>query len=323
MHIPVMTKEVLEYLNPQPGQVVVDGTVGAGGHAVEIAQRIAPSGTLIMLDWDESMLELARTRLHEHTLQKYFVKSDYRDIEQAIAECGFQPPFSSPHREGGTTGGVDAILLDLGLCSEQLDDPTRGLAFRFDAPLDMRLDRDRPETAAGLLARLPEREIARILWEYGEERWANAIARTIVQKRMAGRMKTTGDLVAAVLETIPRKFQDKRIHPATRAFQALRIAVNEELDDLEGAIESAARCLKRGGKLCVMSYHSLEDRAVKHTLRRLATPVEIPVGVGGDSRPKNQPLLRLLTKKPIEASEDEVKANPRARSAKLRAAEVV
>lgn len=309
MHIPVMVKEVLEYLNPQPGQVVVDGTVGAGGHAVEIAQRIAPSGTLIMLDWDESMLDLTRTRLHEHTLQKHFVKSDYRDIEQAIAGCGFD--------------AVDSILLDLGLCSEQLDDPARGLAFRFDAPLDMRLDKDRPETAADLLTKLPEREIARILWEYGEERWANAIARTIVQKRMAGRMKTTGDLVAAVLETIPRKFQDKRIHPATRTFQAVRIAVNEELEDLEGAIEAAVRCLKPGGRLCVISYHSLEDRVVKHTLRRLSTPVDVLVGVGGDLSPANTSLLRILTKKPIEASEDEVKANPRARSAKLRAAEVV
>lgn len=305
MHIPVMINEVLGFLDPQRGEVIVDGTLGAGGHAAAIAEKIAPDGTLIGLDWDESMLTIAQERLAPYSIRKCFVNTDYRNIRDALNHCGVD--------------GVDGILLDLGICSLQIDDPERGLAFRYDAPLDMRLDRHKSETAADLLNRRSERDIAHILWEYGEERWSKAIARAIVQRRMAGRMQTTGDLVGAVLEAIPRRFQDKRIHPATKTFQALRIAVNQELEDLEGAIETAFECLKPGGRLVILAYHSLEDRVIKQLFRRLSVEVELPLAMGA-SRVEHAPAAaQLLTKKPLEPTEEEVQQNPRARSAKLRA----
>lgn len=308
-----MVAEILRFLDPRPGEVFVDGTVGSGGHAAAIAARIVPGGTLVGLDWDEAMLRIAADRLRDFDITLHLVKSDFRDIETVLAKLDI--------------GLVNGIILDLGVCSDQLDDPERGLAFRFDAPLDMRLDRSEGETAASLLNRLQEQEIARLLWEYGEERWANAIAREILRRRQKGRMKTTGDLVAAVLEAIPKRYQDKRIHPATRTFQAVRIAVNRELEGLGEAIEAMIRCLKLGKRLCVLSYHSVEDRIVKHTLKRLSLrQVEPSFGTRNKSSPRAMllsegPRVKILTKKPLEPSEQEIQTNPRARSAKLRVAE--
>jgi 16S rRNA (cytosine1402-N4)-methyltransferase len=215
---------------------------------------------------------------------------------------------------------VDAILVDMGVCSAQLDDPERGLAFRYDAPLDMRLDREQPTTAYHLLQRIRLPELVRILREYGGEQWAKPIARAIIRRRDQGRMNTTGDLAAAVLEAIPKKFQEKRIHPATRTFQAIRIAVNRELDDLQPAFEAMAGCLRVGGTICVLAYHSLEDRAVKHAFRNLSQRARAPVGAGAPTPPSDRPVLEILTPKPLEPSEAEIQNNPRARSAKLRAA---
>ncbi|MCX7687949.1 MAG: 16S rRNA (cytosine(1402)-N(4))-methyltransferase RsmH [Fimbriimonadales bacterium] len=308
MHKPVMLSEVLEWLRPQPGMTIVDATVGAGGHAHAIAERLGDTGTLIALDRDESMLERAQARLEPLPCTKHFVHADYRDLPLVLDELGIQ--------------SVDGILIDMGVCTDQLDDPERGLAFRFDAPLDMRLDRSQSTTAYHLLQKIRQEQLVRILREYGEERWAVPIAKRIIQRRNQGRMNTTGDLVAAVMEAIPRRFHDRRIHPATRTFQAIRIAVNRELDGLQEALEAICHRLKVGGRICVLAYHSLEDRAVKHAFRNLSGRVPTPAGAGLSEAPSH-PILRILTPKPLEPSEAETEANPRARSAKLRVAERV
>ncbi len=306
MHKPVMLGEVMSLLNLQPGEVVVDGTVGMGGHALAIAEHIAPDGTLIALDRDTTMLENARQRLSGVGVNQLFVHADYRDLPDVLDELGYPT--------------VHAVLIDMGICSDQLDDPERGLAFRYDAPLDMRLDREQATTAFHLLQKIKQSDLAKILREYGDERWAGPIAKAIVRRRDRGQMNTTGDLVAAVMEAIPRKFQDRRIHPATRTFQAVRIAVNRELDDLEPAFIAIAQRLKAGGRMVVLAYHSLEDRAVKHAFRQLTTPVADLVGVGnGRSGEATAPAYQLLTPKPLEPTEAEIADNPRARSAKLRA----
>ncbi len=308
MHKPVMLSEVLEWLRPQPGMTIVDATVGAGGHAHAIAERLGDTGMLIALDRDESMLERAQARLEPLPCTKHFVHADYRDLPLVLDELGIH--------------AVDGILIDMGVCTDQLDDPERGLAFRFDAPLDMRLDRSQSTTAYHLLQKIRQEQLVRILREYGEERWAVPIARRIIQRRNQGRMNTTGDLVAAVMEAIPRRFHDRRIHPATRTFQAIRIAVNRELDGLQEAIEAVCHRLKVGGRICVLAYHSLEDRAVKHAFRSLSGRVPTPTGAALSKAPSH-PILRILTPKPLEPSEAETEANPRARSAKLRVAERV
>lgn len=306
MHKPVMVREVLEYLNPPVGGVVVDATVGTGGHARALAERIGREGLLIALDRDAQMLTLAQQNLADIACMAHYIHADYRNLPEVLQELQID--------------AVDAILVDMGVCSAQLDDPERGLAFRYDAPLDMRLDREQPTTAYHLLQRIRLPELVRILREYGGEQWAKPIARAIIRRRDQGRMNTTGDLAAAVLEAIPKKFQEKRIHPATRTFQAIRIAVNCELDDLQPAFEAMAGCLRMGGTICVLAYHSLEDRAVKHAFRNLSQRARAPVGAGAPTPPSDRPVLEILTPKPLEPSEAEIQNNPRARSAKLRAA---
>lgn len=305
MHKPVMVRELLEYLNPPAGGVVVDATVGAGGHARALAQRLGHEGTLIALDRDAQMLALAQQNLADIPCKKHYIHADYRNLPEVLHQLQIL--------------AVDAILVDMGVCSNQLDDPERGLAFRYDAPLDMRLDREQPFTAYHLLQRVRLPELMRILREYGNEPWAKPIARAIIRRRNQGRMNTTGDLAAAVLEAIPKKFQMGRIHPATRTFQAIRIAVNRELDDLQPAFEAMVGYLKVGGSIAVLAYHSLEDRAVKRAFRNLTQRVREPALLGADADPPS-PTVEILTPKPIEPSEAEILDNPRARSAKLRAA---
>lgn len=307
MHKPVMVREVMELLNPPVGGVVVDATVGTGGHARALAERIGTTGTLVAIDRDASMLDLARQNLADVPCIVYYVHADYRNLPEILRGLQIQ--------------AVDAILVDMGVSSAQLDDPERGMAFRYDAPLDMRMDREQPTTAYHLLQRIKMNELVRILREYGNERWAKPIARAIIRRRDQGRMNTTGDLAAAVLEAVPKKYQEKRIHPATRTFQAIRIAVNRELDELQPALEAMAGCLKVGGVIAVLAYHSLEDRAVKHAFRNLSQRARALVGVGGgEPSSVSTPVLEILTPKPLEPSEAEVQENPRARSAKLRAA---
>lgn len=289
VHDPVMLAEILELLALKPGQVVVDGTLGLAGHAVRFMDKIAPGGTLVGFDWDESMLAEARRRLEERQadVRLELVHSDFRAIGEVLDQLALR---------------ANGILLDLGLNSAQIEDPDRGIAFKSEGPLDMRMDRSRGEPASAMLNRLSPVEIENILFELGDERWARAIAKKIVERRREKPLRTTADLVDAVLAAVPAGARDKRIHPATRTFQAVRIAVNRELEDLDQALEDAAKRLAPGGILAVLSYHSGEDRIVKNAFRELT-------GAGFEE----------VFKKPQQPGAEEIARNPRSRSAKLRA----
>jgi len=287
-HVPVMLDEVLALLLLRPGSVVVDGTLGLAGHAAEFAKRIAPGGTLVGFDWDEQMLARARQRLASvEAVRLVLVHSDYRAIAAELRSLELQ---------------ADGILLDLGLNSAQIDDPSRGISFLQDGPLDMRMDMSSGEPAAALLNRATVDQIETILFDLGDEKWARAIARQIVATRKEKPLRTTQDLVDCVMAAVPPRARDKRIHPATRTFQGVRIAINKELDQLDEAIASAASALAPGGVLVVLSYHSGEDRAAKTAFRSL-----------------DQAGFEEITRKPQLPSAEEVRRNPRSRSAKLRA----
>lgn len=287
-HDPVMLKEVLQLLDLKPGFVYFDATLGLGGHAIEAGRRIAPGGKLVGFDWDQSMLDEARNRLDVlEDIEKVLVHADFRFMRSVSRQYGLNP---------------NGILMDLGLNSAQVEDPERGIAFKTEGPLDMRMDRSVGEPASALLNRLSPDEIERILREYGDERWARMIAKRIVERRREKPLRTTTDLVEAVLAAIPSGAREKRIHPATRTFQAVRIAVNNELEGLDEALQDAAEILAPNGVLAVLSYHSGEDRIVKRKFRDLD-------GLGFED----------IYKKPQEPGPDEKLRNPRSRSAKLRA----
>jgi 16S rRNA (cytosine1402-N4)-methyltransferase len=287
-HDPVMINEIMEVLPLRPGATVVDGTLGLGGHSLRFLDRIRPGGTLVGFDWDENMLGEAKRRIgNPEGAEVHIVHEDFRSIKDVLSSLGKT---------------ADGILLDLGLNSAQVDDASRGFSFQATGPLDMRMDRSRGEPAAALLNRLSVHQIGDLLKDLGDEKWAVAIARRIVERRKDSPLKSTQDLVDCVLAAIPSGARDKRIHPATRTFQAIRLAVNGELDGLEGALRDAAELLNPGGVLAILSYHSGEDRIVKHTFRDLA-----------------QDGYEELTKKPRSASSEETMRNLRSRSAKLRA----
>lgn len=281
-------------LRPRSGGRNLDATVGTGGHAEALLIESGPAGRLFGMDRDAEALAVARDRLRPFGDRVELLHGDFAALGSIAADNGW--------------GAFDGILFDLGLSSFQLDDASRGFSFAREGPLDMRMDpQGHGKTAADLLARLSEREIAGILWEYGEERWAKRIAARIVEDRRAQPLTTTSQLARAVAAAVPRRAWPRRIHVATRTFQALRIAVNEELPSLQRGLEDAVGLLAPTGRMCIISFHSLEDRIVKHTLRGWA-----------HSEP---PRVRLLTKRPVVPTQAEVEANPRARSAKLRAAE--
>jgi 16S rRNA (cytosine1402-N4)-methyltransferase len=314
-HRPVMLSEVGEGLAPRPGAVIVDATVGAGGHAAALLAALGPTGRLIGLDQDANALAEASRRLSAFAAECGWtqtpftlVKANFQDLRAALASIGVT--------------AIDGLLFDLGVSSMQLDRPERGFSFRAAGPLDMRMDSSSLTTAAQLVQELPEQELARLFFEYGEERWSRRIARRIVQRRGRAPFATTEDLAQVIRAAVPRP-RDRRgspIDPATRVFQALRIAVNRELEVLEGALIDGTDLLRPGGRLAVLSYHSLEDRIVKRTFEWLAgrcrCPKELPACACGA-----HPRLRLLTRKPLVPTEAEVRTNPRARSAKLRLAE--
>jgi 16S rRNA (cytosine1402-N4)-methyltransferase len=286
-HVPVLPAELLHWLDPQPGQTVVDCTVGAGGHARLIAERVSPVGRVIGLDQDPAMLELARPQLAG--LPVTLVHAAFDQLADVLRDQG--------------VAAVDGVLADLGVSSDQLDNPARGLSFQHDAALDMRMDPTRGETAADLLRRLPERDLADLIYQFGEERFSRRIARRIVEAREAAPVETTGQLAELVRRCVPRpKGRAGGIDPATRTFQALRIAVNDELGALDRLLAQLPGCVKPGGRAVVISFHSLEDRRVKRAFRDPA-------------------VWDVLTKKPVTAGGDEERANPRSRSAKLRAAQ--
>jgi 16S rRNA (cytosine1402-N4)-methyltransferase len=305
-HISVMPVEVLRYLIPRPGGIYVDGTLGGAGHARQILEASSPNGILVGFDRDRTALETAAKRLAEFGERIQLVNRNFAELATSLAERGIT--------------GIDGLLLDLGVSSHQLNTAERGFSFQQDAPLDMRMDTAEGETAADLVNSLPERELERLIKEYGEERWARRIAQFIVTARAAAPIETTLQLVDIIKGAIPKAKWEERLHPATRTFQALRIAVNEELASLEQGLAAGLQLLNPGGRCVVISFHSLEDRIVKQSFRRLAQgcicPKNLPLCVCGHA-----PQLRILTTKPVMAADAEVDHNPRARSARLRAAE--
>ena len=288
-HVPVMTAGVLEFLRPDRGGLFVDCTVGLGGHSRALLE--AGATRVIGLDRDPDALARARDTLAPWGDRVELVHADYRALEEVL--------------DARQIARVDGALADLGVSSMQFDAPGRGFSFQRDEPLDMRMDQSAGDTAADLVARSSERELADAIFQYGEERFSRRIAHALVAARREAPVATTGRLASIVRRAIPRR-GPMRIDPATRTFQALRIWVNRELDGLDRFVEAAARRLRAGARLVVITFHSLEDRIVKHTLRALQ---------------QRDGLVQVLTKKPIVASDEEVERNPRSRSAKLRAAE--
>lgn len=304
-HVPVLLNETLYWLNPRPGGVYVDATLGGGGHAEAILERIGPLGRLIGMDRDDAACEAASRRLRRFGEAAIIVRENFAAMQQVLATLGLAQ--------------VDGVLFDLGASSMQFSDPARGFSFQLAGPLDMRMDRRQQRTAADLVNRLPERELADLLWRYGEERWSRRIARAIVASRP---VKTTEQLAGLIARAIPPRSRPRGIHPATRSFQALRIATNDELLNLEKALPDAAEVLREAGRLCAITFHSLEDRTIKHTFLRLSRGCTCPSGAS--ARTAGEPVqLRVLTKKPVLPTPEEVARNPRARSAKLRVAERV
>ncbi len=303
-HRPVLLFETVNLLAPERGGLFVDATLGLGGHSEAILEA-SPDTRVLGIDLDREAIRLASERLARFGTRFRAAHANFREISRILDEAG----------EGEPSG----IMADLGVSSLQFDSPERGFSFRHDAPLDMRMDAGgEEETAAELLERLPEEEIARVIYEYGEERKSRRIARWIVERRERGEaIKTTAELAGLVARAVGHKRGD-RIHPATRTFQALRIAVNGELEGLDGFVATAVDLLQAGGRLAVISFNSLEDRVVKRALRRLSGQCEcdrrVPVCACGARK-----AVEILTRRPVVPNEQEVEENPRARSAKLRA----
>jgi 16S rRNA (cytosine1402-N4)-methyltransferase len=290
-HVPVLLEQTVQWLQPRPGGVYVDATVGTGGHAEAILERIGPGGLLVGIDRDGDALELAARRLARFGSAVVLVQQTYAAIKDVLRAQGLEK--------------VDGVLFDLGVSWLQLSRPERGFSFGLPGPLDMRMDRRQRTTAADLL------------WRYGEERWARRIARAIVRARP---LRTTEDLARVVRQAIPRRAWPRTIDPATRTFQALRIAVNDELTHLQKAIPDAAEVLREAGRLCAITFHSLEDRTIKHTFLRLSRGCTCPPGASACTCGGKR-WLRVLTRTPITPTAEEIARNPRARSAKLRVAE--
>ena len=299
-HIPVLVEEVISLFGCEPHQVYVDATLGGGGHALEILRRTAPDGILIGIDWDEAALCEARDALRPFENRTKIFRENFVNLPDILNSLKITR--------------VDGMLFDVGLSSIQLEEGDRGFSLKSEGPLDMRMDQRADVSAADLVNRLSEADLAETLYRYGEERWSRRIAKAIVEERRRGSIETTQALRKVVCQAIPRRFHFRRIDPATKTFQALRIRVNDELENLRQVLETGWRFLREGGRLCVISFHSLEDRIVKETFRRLAKESEKAGPSGG---------LRIVTKRPVVPSEEEQNRNPRCRSAKLRCAERV
>ena len=304
-HIPVLLHECIDNLNIRPDGIYVDGTLGMGGHSEQIAGRLT-TGTLIGIDRDETAIARAGARLAPFGERVQLVHGNFRDTAAILDRLGID--------------AVDGMLFDLGVSSPQLDETQRGFSYMHDAPLDMRMDATSGLSAWNVVNEWPENELKRILYEYGEERYAPRIAGAIVRARAQRPISTTLELVDVIRSAMPGAALREKQHPAKRSFQAIRIAVNGELDALAPMLNAAAAHLRPGGRLAVISFHSLEDRIIKKAMQELATgctcPPEFPVCVCG-----KKPKLRLVSRKPIVSTDEELERNPRARSAKLRVAE--
>lgn len=307
-HIPVMLAEVLAELDPRPGEVVCDCTLGGAGHTAELARRVAPEGLSIGIDQDDMALRAATERLEREVpqAQTLLLKGNFGDLDELLVEA--------------EVPGVDCFLFDLGVSSPQLDIPERGFSYHEDAPLDMRMNSgNHTLTAAEVVNTYNEADLTRILRVYGDERHAARIARRIVERRAKAPIETTLQLVDVIKEAIPAAARRTGGHPARRTFQALRIEVNHELDVLDRGLRAAVRWANPGGRICVISYHSLEDRIVKHVFSELSQgctcPPDLPVCVCG-----HVPIVEVRTRRPLVASDEEVATNPRSRSALMRVA---
>ncbi|MFH0762750.1 MAG: 16S rRNA (cytosine(1402)-N(4))-methyltransferase RsmH [Candidatus Omnitrophota bacterium] len=292
-HIPVMLKEVLNYLSLGPGKVIVDATIGTGGHSQAILEKILPAGRLIAIDRDQESLAISRQRLKDFGASCVFTHGNFADMDIILENLNIKE--------------VDGILFDLGISSYQLQDAQRGFSFRNEGPLDMRMDRKSYICAFDLLNNLTEEEISTMLWNFGEERWHNRIAHHLIRERQSQPISTTTELADIVARSIPPRYRHRhyRIHPATRTFQAVRIAVNRELEALETAINKAITLLSKDARLCIISFHSLEDRVAKFSFRRAFA----------------EGLIKIITPKPLTPAQAEVEANPSSRSSKLRVAQ--
>jgi len=290
-HVPVMLNEVLEYLNLAPGKTIVDATLGTAGHSLEIIKRIRPTGRLIGIDRDRQSLSIARERLADFKGSYELVHANFMNLDTVLSGLNIKK--------------VDGIIFDLGVSSFQLEDAQRGFSFQSQGPLDMRLDTDSYISAYDLVNNLNEEEISALLWNFGQERWHNRIAHLLVKERQSHPISTTAELSDIVVRAIPPRYRSYRIHPATRTFQAVRIAVNRELEALSSAIEKAIAFLDKNARICVISFHSLEDRIIKFAFRKA----------------ESEHILRIITPKPLVPSETEIENNPPSRSAKLRVGE--
>lgn len=306
-HYSVLLNECIEALNIRPDGIYVDGTLGMGGHSEQIAKRLT-TGRLIAIDRDEMALSRAQERLAPYADRITFVHGNFRDLPQLLADAGVT--------------GADGMLFDLGVSSPQLDNPERGFSYMADAPLDMRMDRSEGITAWFIVNKWPEEKLKRILYDFGEERYAPRIAQAIVRRRETAPIDTTIELVDVIRSAMPAAALREKQHPAKRSFQAIRIAVNDELAAVREMMDTAPDKLRTGGRLCVISFHSLEDRIVKAGIARrehgCTCPREAPVCTCGFVQ-----TLRSVSRKPILPGEEELASNPRARSAKLRVAERV
>lgn len=305
-HVPVLLKEVVEQMQPRPGGVYVDGTMGGGGHAEAVLRATAPDGRLIGLDWDKEALEASRVRLKEFEGRLQLLQSNFAEVEQALKIAGVT--------------AVDGVLFDVGVSSRQFDEPSRGFSFQREGPLDMRMS-GMGASARDILMDSSVDELTRIFRVYGEERRARSIALRIEQERAVRPLETTIELAELVERVLGRR-PGSVIHPATRVFQALRIQVNRELENLQRGLEAGVKVLKSGGRLAVISFHSLEDRIVKQFFVKMSAgcvcPPQLAVCVCG-----RKEVMRIVTRKPVTPTEEEVRQNPRARSAKLRVAEKI
>ncbi len=305
-HVPVLYEQTLQALALEPGDTVVDGTLGGGGHAKGILERILPDGRLIGIDKDTAALERCGEALEQYKASILLMHEDFKQVTQVLGRLNIEK--------------IDAALLDLGVSSYQLDEAQRGFSYHQDAPLDMRMNRENNLSAKDVVNGYTEEELARIIREYGEERWAVRIAAFITEERRKKEIETTAELVRVIKQAIPRAVRSDGAHPARKTFQAIRIEVNGELNGLEKALEDYVDALASGGRLAVITFHSLEDRIVKQTFKKLFDPCEcpkeFPVCVCG-----KQSKVKMVTKKPIVPEEKEKEENPRARSAKLRVVE--
>lgn len=311
-HVPVLFEECMENLNIRPDGIYVDGTLGGGGHAFGIGQRLSERGLLIGIDRDQDALDAAAEKLKSLKCRKILVRSTYAEIKDVLAREDVRSELEKNGSEG-----IDGALLDIGVSSFQLDNSERGFSYMQDAPLDMRMNRDDPLTAADVVNGYTKRQLTEIIRDYGEERWASRIAEFITEARRDKEIETTWQLVDIIKAAIPASARREGPHPAKRTFQAIRIEVNGELEQLEKAVDEFCDVLNPGGRLCIITFHSLEDRIVKQAFNRRLNPCtcppELPVCVCG----KVTDAVKV-TGKPITAGDQELDSNPRARSAKLR-----